>query len=218
MALVMYDLDGTLLDTASEIAQAVNATLTEFGHAQVSLEQVRSWIGQGTGWLMQVAWKSTDGPEADSWDAVMARFIHHYEATAGTTSSFFPHVADTLQKARAYGVKQAIVTNKERRFTERVLEKHGLSAAFDLIVCGDSLKVKKPNPDVIHHCLTMLDETAGASLFVGDSETDVSTARAAGVTCWAVPYGYNHGRPIEDAMPDRVVPDIRDVPAYFRHL
>ena len=92
MALVMYDLDGTLLDTASEIAQAVNATLTEFGHAQVSLEQVRSWIGQGTGWLMQVAWKSTDGPEAESWDAVMARFIHHYEATAGTTSSFFPHV------------------------------------------------------------------------------------------------------------------------------
>lgn len=218
MALVMYDLDGTLLDTAAEITEAVNLTLQEFNHEPVTEEDVRRWIGQGTGWLMETAWKATAGPKETVWSDVMARFIHHYEATAGTSSTFFPHVIDTLQKARDYGVKQALVTNKERRFTDRVLQKHGLTDAFDLIICGDSLKVKKPHPDVIHHCLTTLDETAGASLFVGDSETDVSTAKAAGVVCWAVPYGYNHGRPITEAMPDRVVPDIRDVPNYFRHM
>ncbi len=217
MAVVMYDLDGTLLDTAAEITQAVNLTLAEFCHAQVSQAQVRDWIGHGTGWLMKTAWQHTSGPTDAPWETVMERFIHHYEQTAGTSSRPFPHVLDTLRRARAYGVKQAIVTNKERRFTERVLERHGLADAFDLVICGDSLAVKKPHPGVIEHCLSALGATRGEALFVGDSEIDVSTARAAGVICWAVPYGYNLGRPIADAMPDRIVPDIRDVPTFFRH-
>ena len=218
MALVMYDLDGTLLDTAGEIAEAVNMTLADFGHEAVSDQQVRDWIGHGTGWLMKTAWQNTEGSDVEPWDDVMARFIHHYEVTAGTSSIAFPHVLETLQKARDYGVKQAIVTNKERRFTDRILQKHGLQNAFEMVICGDSLAVKKPNPAVIDHCLAMLGATQGEALFVGDSEIDVSTAKAAGVVCWAVPYGYNMGRPIADAMPDRIVPDIREVPNYFRHL
>ena len=217
MAVVMYDLDGTLLDTAGEITHAVNLTLAEFGHQSVTEDDVRRWIGHGTGWLMQTAWKATQGPDAASWDEVMARFHHHYDATAGTTSTAFPYVLETLKKARDYGVRQAIVTNKERRFTDRVLQKHGLQDAFDIVICGDSLAVKKPDPAVIEHCLAALGATAGEALFIGDSEIDVSTARAAGVTCWAVPYGYNKGKPIEDAKPDRIVPDIREVPGYFRH-
>ena len=226
MALVMYDLDGTLLDTADEIAQAVNLTLNEFGLESVSVDQVRNWIGHGTGWLMKRAWEEQKGSadavkdtvtDAD-WDKVMKRFVHHYEATAGTTSIPFPHVLETLRKARDYGVKQAVVTNKERRFADRILEKHGLTDQFDLVICGDSLSVKKPNPAVITHCLNTLGATQGESLFIGDSEIDVSTAKAAGVMCWAVPYGYNLGRPISEAMPDRIVPDIREVPNFFRHL
>ena len=226
MALVMYDLDGTLLDTADEIAQPVNLTLNEFGLESVSVDQVRNWIGHGTGWLMKRAWEEQKGSadavkdtvsDAD-WDKVMKRFVHHYEATAGTTSTPFPHVLETLRKARDYGVKQAVVTNKERRFADRILEKHGLTDQFDLVICGDSLSVKKPNPAVITHCLNTLGATQGESLFIGDSEIDVSTAKAAGVMCWAVPYGYNLGRPISEAMPDRIVPDIREVPNFFRHL
>ncbi len=218
MAVVMYDLDGTLLDTAGEITQAVNLTLAEFGHDTVSEQQVRDWIGHGTGWLMKTAWQNTAGPLDAPWDKVMERFIVHYEATAGTHSTAFPHVLDTLRRTREAGVKQAIVTNKESRFTERVLERHGLSKAFDVVICGDSLSVKKPNPAVIEHCLAQFGASAGEALFVGDSEIDVSTARAAGVVCWAVPYGYNLGRPIEEAMPDRIVPDIREVPTFFRRL
>jgi len=218
----MYDLDGTLLDTADEIAQAVNLTLNEFGLESVSVDQVRNWIGHGTGWLMKRAWEeqkgSADAVSDADWDKVMKRFVHHYEATAGTTSIPFPHVLETLRKARDYGVKQAVVTNKERRFADRILEKHGLTDQFDLVICGDSLSVKKPNPAVITHCLNTLGATQGESLFIGDSEIDVSTAKAAGVMCWAVPYGYNLGRPISEAMPDRIVPDIREVPNFFRHL
>lgn len=217
MALVMYDLDGTLFDTAPEITQAVNQTLQEFGHESVTEEQVRDWIGHGTGWLMKTAWQNTQGPMDAPWDKVMERFIIHYDATAGTRSTAFPHVLETLQRTRAFGVKQAIVTNKERRFTERVLERHGLADAFDMIVCGDSLAVKKPDPGVIDHCLSEMGASPGEALFIGDSEIDVSTARAAGVVCWAVPYGYNLGKPIAAAMPDRIVPDIRDVPHFFRH-
>jgi len=226
MALVMYDLDGTLLDTADEIAQAVNLTLNEFGLKSVSVDQVRNWIGHGTGWLMKRAWEEQkDSADAASdslsdadWDKVMQRFVHHYESTAGTTSTPFPFVLETLRKARDYGVKQAVVTNKERRFADRILEKHGLTDQFDMVICGDSLSVKKPNPAVITHCLNTLGATQGESLFIGDSEIDISTAKAAGVLCWAVPYGYNLGRPIADAMPDRIVPDIREVPNFFRHL
>ena len=218
MALVMYDLDGTLLDTADEIAEAVNLTLKEFGLECVSVDQVRNWIGHGTGWLMKRAWQEQQGSSEVNWDNVMERFIHHYEATAGTTSTPFPNVLETLCKARDYGVKQAVVTNKEQRFANRILEKHDLIDQFDLIVCGDSLSVKKPNPGMIDHCLHTLGVTNGESLFIGDSEIDVSTAKAAGVLCWAVPYGYNLGRPIADAMPDRIVPDIREVPNFFRHL
>lgn len=218
MAVVMYDLDGTLLDTAGEITQAVNLTLAEFGHDTVSEAQVRDWIGHGTGWLMKTAWQNTQGPLDAPWDKVMERFVIHYDATAGTHSHAFPHVLDTLKRAREVGVKQAIVTNKEARFTERVLERHGLKGTFDIVICGDSLPVKKPDPAVIEHCLAQLGASAGEALFIGDSAIDVSTARAAGVVCWAVPYGYNLGRPIEDAMPDRVVPDIRGVPGFFRQL
>ena len=218
MAVVMYDLDGTLLDTASEIADAVNQTLAEFDHETVSEQQVRDWIGNGTGWLMKTAWHHTAGPLDVPWERVMERFIFHYETTAGTRSSAFPHVLDTLKRTREYGVKQALVTNKETRFTQRVLQMHGLQDAFDIVICGDSLPVKKPDPAVIAHCLAMLGASAGEALFVGDSEIDVSTAKAAGVICWAVPYGYNLGKPIESSHPDRIVPDIREVPNFFRHM
>ena len=218
MALVMYDLDGTLLDTAGEIAEAVNLTLEDFGHETVTDQQVRDWIGHGTGWLMKTAWQHTQGPMDAPWDKVMERFVTHYERTAGTYSCAFPYVLETLNRAREAGVKQAIVTNKESRFTLRVLEQHGLADAFDMIICGDSLPVKKPNPAVIDHCLVQLGASAGEALFVGDSAIDVATAKSAGVVCWAVNYGYNLGNPIEDSMPDRVIEDIRDVPSFFRSL
>lgn len=218
MALVMYDLDGTLLDTATEITQAVNLTLEEFGCRHVDEADVRRWIGHGTGWLMEQAWAANSGNKLVPWQEVMNRFIVHYGNTAGTASQFFPKVIETLQKVQSIGIKQAIITNKETQFTDRVLAAYDLRKYFDMVVCGDTLPFKKPHPGVIEHCIHTLGSSPGHSLFVGDSEIDVATAKAAGVVCWAVPYGYNHGRSIIMADPDRVVPDISDVPNFFRGI
>jgi phosphoglycolate phosphatase len=124
-------------------------------------------------------------------------------------------VRETLAELQRTGIARAILTNKESRFTERVLQAHGLAECFDLVVSGDSLPTKKPDPSGLFHCIDSLGAAVGSCLFVGDSEIDVATAKAAGVVCWAVPYGYNHGQPIALANPDRLVDDIRPVPQYF---
>jgi phosphoglycolate phosphatase len=127
-------------------------------------------------------------------------------------------VLDALAQLQDLGVRRAIITNKERRFTERILERHRFTSMFDLVISGDTYAVKKPDPTVIYNCLHALNVGAGESLFVGDSSIDIATAKAAGVICWAVPYGYNMGQPIENSAPDRIVPTIKDVPLFFKGL
>jgi len=127
MSLVIFDLDGTLIETAGEIGLAVNRTLAEFDAGTVPDADIRRWIGHGTGWLMKQAWSDKVGdPDQTNWEAVMSRFIHHYFETAGTQSHPYPHVMETLRKLNALGVQCAILTNKEGRFTERVISAHGL--------------------------------------------------------------------------------------------
>jgi phosphoglycolate phosphatase len=219
MALVMFDLDGTLLDTAGEIAESTNRTLRDYGQSTVSAQQVRDWIGHGTGWLMRRAWTEVAGdPNSTDWPAVMATFVRHYFDCAGTDSQPYPDVLSTLDELKRLGIQRAIVTNKESRFTGRILERHGLTELFDAVISGDTYPVKKPDPTVIYNCMHDLGVAASECLFVGDSSIDVATAKAAGVMCWAVPYGYNMGEPIENAQPDRLVATIKDVPQYFKGL
>ena len=219
MALVMFDLDGTLFDTAAEIAESANRTLVDYRLPTVSEQQVRDWIGHGTGWMMTQAWTAVAGaPEASIWPQVMNTFIGHYVECAGTLSRPYPDVMETLLELKHLGVKRAIVTNKETRFTQRILEKHAVQDAFDQVISGDTYPVKKPDPAVIYNCMRTFGVAAGECLFVGDSRIDVAPAKAAGVMCWAVPYGYNMGEPIESAGPDRIVPTIKDVPLYFKGL
>lgn len=217
MALVMFDLDGTLLDTAGEIADATNRTLVDFGHPTVSADQVRDWIGHGTGWLMRQAWTHAAGtPTESDWPGVMRRFIEHYYDCAGTNSRPYPMVGETLEQLRKMDVLLAVVTNKETRFTDRILDRHGLTPHFNMVISGDTLPVKKPNPAVIHHCLEQLSQSVEESLFIGDSSIDIATAKAAGVVCWAVPYGYNMGESIETSQPDAIVPTIHSAIQFFR--
>lgn len=219
MALVMFDLDGTLFDTAAEIADSANRTLHDYGLPQVSQDQVRDWIGYGTGWMMTQAWTSVAGaPDAKRWPEVMKKFIAHYFDCAGSNSKAYPDVLESLEALKALGVKRAIVTNKESRFTDRLLQAHGLANAFDKVVSGDTYAVKKPDPTVIYNCMYELGAVGPESLFVGDSFIDMQTAKAAKVMCWAVPYGYNMGKPIEEAQPDRIVLTIKEVPVYFKGM
>ena len=216
MALVMYDLDGTLIDTASEIALAVNATLRQYQFNVVTENQVKKWIGHGTDSLMQQAWPDArDVAVADTWKYIMQAFMQHYKNVVGTISKPYPTAIETLIKLKELGIKQAIVTNKEQPYTSKILAQHKMKGFFNLVISGNSLAFKKPNAAVIGHCLQVMNESKKNCLFVGDSEIDVTTAKNAGVTCWVVPYGYNAGRDIRSANPDRLINCLDEVPQFF---
>ncbi|MGS5085883.1 HAD family hydrolase [Hydrogenophaga sp. A37] len=211
--LILFDLDGTLIETAPEIADAVNDTLSRFDLPAVTQPQVNDWIGHGTRELLIQAIAATGNTTADtvrqsdSFKLIEAEFGKHYQRRCGTRSRLYPHVRETLQALRAAGLKLVVMTNKEGRYTRTVLDAHQLAPLFDHVISGDTLPVKKPNPAGIADCLQRFGVAPGRALFVGDSSIDVATARNGGIAVWALPYGYNMGEPIEACGPDRVIPD-----------
>ena len=211
--LVMFDLDGTLVETAPEIMDATNDTLRHFELAEVTQQQVNDWIGHGTRELLisALAYVQQKGVEAVRSDALLpaylAEFDTHYQQRCGTRSHLYPQVRETLTALFARGVKLAVVTNKDGRFTNTVLNAHQLMPLLHRVVSGDTMPIKKPNPAGIQSCLEQFGVAPERALFVGDSSIDVATARNAGVTVWALPYGYNMGQPIEACAPDRVIAD-----------
>lgn len=212
--LVMFDLDGTLVETAPEITDAVNDTLRQFGWATIDEAQVARWIGHGTGALLVQAVARASGSTVQAVQAserlvaIGTVYEHWYAARCGTRSRLYPRVRETLSALRAQGTRLAIVTNKETRYTDRVLAAHDLAAAFDRIVCGDTLGTRKPDPAGVLACLREFGVAPGRALFVGDSSIDAATARRAGVPVWLLPYGYNMGQTVESAEPDRVIEDL----------
>ena len=211
--LIVFDLDGTLIETAPEIADAVNDTLRRFNLPEVTQQQVNDWIGHGTRELLIQALAHSGQLDAAAVRAserlalIAADFDKRYQARCGTRSQLYPQVRETLLALRERGIKLAVVTNKESRYTRTVLDAHQLAPLFDRVVSGDTLSSKKPDPAGITSCLTQFGVPRQRALFVGDSSIDVSTARNAGVTVWALPYGYNMGQPIEASAPDRVISD-----------
>ena len=211
--LVMFDLDGTLIETAPEIMDAVNDTLRHFDLPEVTQQQVNDWIGHGTRELLIQALAHAGRTEVaavrvgDRLALIAAEFDRHYQSRCGTRSQLYPQVREVLTALRERGVKLAVVTNKEGRYTSTVLDAHQLMPLFDRVVSGDTLPTKKPDPAGIQSCLAAFGVPRQRALFVGDSSIDVATARNAGVTVWALPYGYNMGQPIEACAPDRVIAD-----------
>jgi phosphoglycolate phosphatase len=211
--LVMFDLDGTLVETAPEIMDATNDTLRRFDLAEVTQQQVNDWIGHGTRELLIQALAYSGGTPVSvvrasvSLNLIAHEFDKHYQSRCGTRSQLYPQVRETLVALRARGVKTAVVTNKEGRYTATVLDVHQLTPLLDCVVSGDTLLTKKPHPAGIDYCLAQFGVAKDRALFVGDSSIDVATARNAGVAVWALPYGYNMGEAIESCNPDRVIAD-----------
>lgn len=211
LGLVMFDLDGTLVATAPEIQDAVNDTLRRFGLAPAQLAEVEGWIGRGTQELLLQALASRTGGQLPRLRAsalfahAAADFAARYERRCGTSSHLYAGVREVLEALGARGIKRAIVTNKEQRFTVCVLRRHALRGLVDRVVCGDSLPARKPDPAGVHDCLRAFGVAPQRALFIGDSAIDVATARNAGVRVWALRHGYNMGEPISAAAPDRLL-------------
>jgi phosphoglycolate phosphatase len=212
--LVMFDLDGTLVETAPEIQDAVNDTLVHFGFEPVTLEQVERWIGHGTAELLlqALALRCGSNPQAVRGSELMPpaleRFSRDYARRCGTRSRLYPQVQELLRALGRRGVKRAVVTNKEHRFVDSVMRVHDLQDLVDRVVCGDTLPTRKPDPAGLLDCMREFGVSAGRALFVGDSAIDVACARNAGVAVWALTHGYNMGEPISAARPDRVLDNL----------
>jgi phosphoglycolate phosphatase len=212
--LVLFDLDGTLVNTAPDIADAVNLVLAARNLKPRSLPWMRDRIGHGSRNLLLQAWQAAHRrkhpPEAPV-DELLDEFGRHYAQRCGKRGRLYRDAATTLTTLRNAGVKTALLTNKEERFVRFLLEVHGLDDDFDAQVCGDSLPAKKPDPLPVRHVLARLRVAPERALLVGDSTVDVATARNAGIAVWAVDYGYNQRRPIAEAHPDRVIGRLGEV-------
>ena len=215
---VSFDLDGTLVDTAAEIAAAVNATLVDFGIGARPLDEIERLIGDGAHALMRKLLRQlAEGGDraAAGVDEVLHRLDHHYALTAGTTCVAYAGCRATLDRLRDADVRLACTTNKEHAHARRVLEATRLAEAFELVIGGDSLPVRKPHPAVLGHVGAVLGTDAARLAHVGDSQTDVEAARNAGAHAWAVPWGYNAGLCIADARPARLFDSL---PAIADHV
>ena len=219
--LISFDLDGTLVDTASEIAEAANLALESHGIHRRPVAEITLLIGAGTRELMlellarcfleQPALAGRVRP-----DDVLASLDTHYAATTGTSAVPYPGCREALADIKAIGVRLACVTNKELRHAHRVLEVNRLQGYFDLVIGGDSLAEKKPHASVLRQVAHRLGADTARVAHLGDSSIDVQAARNAGVAAWAVPYGYNAGVPIASSKPDRVFSSLPDVAAHVQ--
>lgn len=215
--LILMDLDGTLVDSAADIALSLNRALDDLALPPVSADQVRLWIGRGAARLLAVALehvlpRHAIDPQRHVLEAqLMTAFMARYEASVCEVSTVYPGVRAFVAAAQAQGITLACVTNKPYRPAIALLEALDLLVPFALVIGGDSLPHKKPHPAPLQHCLQHFAVPAGQALMVGDSRNDIDAAKAAGIRSLAVPYGYNHGEAIDACAPDRLVASLADL-------
>ena len=211
--LVMFDLDGTLIDSVPDLAAAVDRMLVELGRVPAGVDRVRDWVGNGARVLVRRALAGGLDHAAVSdaeADAALARFLEIY-ADCHELTALYPGVHELLEALSTAAVELAVVTNKPERFVAPLLEQVGLGGYFRWIIGGDTLPQQKPDPAALLQVMRLADVTAAQSLFIGDSRNDVLAAHAAGVPCVAVSYGYNHGRPIAEEKPNLVVDSLAEL-------
>lgn len=190
----LFDLDGTLVDTAPDLGRALNVSLQNAGLPGVTEAQARGWIGHGAKFSLTQA-LDHHGVTLDpaAVDTLLNNFLDHYADHVAELSTPYPGVIDTLDTLRESGKKLAVVTNKPTRFTLPLLSMLSLDGYFQSVVCGDTAALPKPAPDPILLCLEQLGVTASCSLMVGDSMTDIDAAKAAKLDVACYRDGYNHG-------------------------
>jgi phosphoglycolate phosphatase len=188
--LVMFDLDGTLVDSVPDLAAAVDRMLAQLGREPAGVEH---------------------GAVSDADTERALELFSEAYAGSHALSRVYPGVVSTLDWLRGAAVELALITNKPERFVAPLLDEMGLGGYFRWIIGGDTLPQQKPDPAALLHVLRLAGVAPEQALFVGDSRNDVLAAHAAGVPCVALSYGYNHGRPIAEENPARVLDDLRQL-------
>lgn len=213
----LFDLDGTLVDSAPDLAAAVDQMLEHLGRSPVGIDRVREWVGNGASVLVrralarQTDWEPAQPKDDALFNDALAIFFHAYEQINGQHAVVYDGVEACLAKLKEHGCKLAVVTNKPEQFVAPLLEQMGLDHWFDLSVGGDTLPVKKPDPAPLVHAMEALGGTRGTTVMVGDSSADIDAALAAGLPCVAVRYGYNFGQSVDALGADAVVDSLAEL-------
>jgi phosphoglycolate phosphatase len=210
---VVIDLDGTLLDTAADLAAAANAVRVDAGLPELPSQRIVEFVGRGADVLIhRTLTDSPDGEvDAEQFAQSRAAFDVHYDRENGVWAKPFPGVLVGLRKIQSLGLPMVCVTNKPQRFAEPLLEQHGMAEFFSLTLGGDALARKKPDPLPLVHAAQSLSLSPSQCLMVGDSGNDAIAARAAAMPVLILPYGYNEGRPVQALDCDGIVDSIEEI-------
>lgn len=209
---VLFDLDGTLIDSAPDIHAATNRLLARHGLGPLTLAQVKSMIGNGVKKLVERAYAACGRPlGAAALEAEFAVMLEIYFDHLTVLTTLMPGARETVYAMRVQGIALGVVTNKPQRFTEAILDHFGLAGAFGAVVGGDVGHVKKPAPDMLLAALERLGVAPRDAVMIGDSAADVRSARAAGVRAIVVEGGYTNV-PAAELGGDIVVPGFAEIP------
>jgi phosphoglycolate phosphatase len=205
--MILIDVDGTLVDSVPDLAYCVDVMMVRLGRAPYGETAVRDWVGNGVERLVRRALVGQlEGEPTDAdFDRAYPIFLDLYAENTSKRSVLYPGVREGLDWLRAAGYPLGCVTNKAAQFTEPLLKDLGVRDFFDIVISGDSLPKKKPDPLPLLHAAEYFGIAPADSLMIGDSVSDVSAARAAGFGIVCMTYGYNHGEDIRLANPDAVI-------------
>lgn len=212
---IIFDLDGTLIDSVPDLAHAVNTILKEVKKAPFETETIRGWVGNGSQMLVKRALCG----DVEAKEVIDQAFLNHcvtlfsdaYQKNVCVHTTLYPNVMTLLKNLKQKGFILSIVTNKTYRFVEPILKQLKIDTYFDYYLGGDSLSEKKPSPMPLIEVCNRFDITAKEALMVGDSKNDILAANAAGMDSVAVTYGYNYGEEIISYSPTFIVEDIADI-------
>lgn len=208
----LFDLDGTLVDTAPDIAAALNRQLATLDLPALTTARVATWVGTGSAQLIRTALTHYDHPADDGTVArLLAAYGADYARRAVEHSLPYPDAFATLTALHARGARLAIVTNKIALVARNVLRHFAIDTMFEVVIGGDEVPRGKPDPLALTLACQRLQVDAAGCVMVGDSRNDIIAAHAAGMRAIAVNYGYNHGQPISAANPDRIIASLREL-------
>jgi phosphoglycolate phosphatase len=215
----IIDLDGTMVDTAPDFQVAINRMRDELHLAPLALDTIVDFVGKGSENLMRrVLGVDFEKNEVESrFDHALERYQHHYLQINGDHSELYAGVHEGLVAMKKGGVRLACVTNKPIAFARPLLEKKGLIDFFEVIYGGDSLAHKKPHPLPMLTVCNDFDLQPAQVVAIGDSSNDSEAARAAGCRVLTVPYGYNHGQPVQTIDTDGIVESLLDAASLIVH-
>lgn len=216
--MVVLDLDGTLVDTVPDLAYSLDSMLQKLGMHEAGELKTRKWVGNGIERLVKRALTNDfdEEPEASLFAKALPLFIQEYKHNACKRSRLYDGVKEGLDYLMRHDFKLACVTNKQEQFTHTILETLGIQNVFGIVISGDTLTKKKPDPLPLLHAANYFSVNPARSLMVGDSVNDVSAARAAGFQVLCVSYGYNLGQDIQLARPDHVVDSLAELEDTFQ--